>query len=62
MTDWIAARAKMFVALIMPGIVTGLITGIEGVSGFDIPTTWELALISVLVGAGVYQVPNKQIK
>ena len=63
MGSWIAERAKMFAALVVPPIVVAIIAGLEGVTGFTIPEdakAWVIGTIATLVGgAAVYQIPNK---
>lgn len=57
--DFFLARLKAFVAIIVPGIATAVISGIEKASGFDIPASWELLILSAVTGIVVHQTPNK---
>lgn len=58
--DWILQRAKAFAAVATPPITAAVLKGIEAATGFDIPTDWELGIISFVTGAVVHQVPNKK--
>lgn len=59
MGDWFLQRLKAFAAVVVPLLVAAIIKGVEQASGFDIPTEWELSIISVATGLVVHEVPNK---
>lgn len=58
--DWILQRAKAFMGLAVPAIAAALIKAFEQSTGFDVPTDWEVGIISIVTGLVVHQVPNKQ--
>lgn len=59
--DFVLSRLKAFAALAVPGITTAIMQAFEQSTGFDIPTSWELLVLSAVTGLVVHQVPNKQI-
>lgn len=57
--NFILERLKAAVAVIIPGIVTAVIAGIEAGVGADIiSANQELAIISAITGLFVWAVPN----
>jgi len=56
--DFILARLKAFAAVATPLVVAAIIKGVENASGFDVPTDWEVYIISAVTGLVVHQVPN----
>ena len=58
--DWILERAKAFVATLAAGIAPVIIAALEKSFGFDIPASWEFAIIAAITGLFVHQVPNKK--
>jgi Mn2+/Fe2+ NRAMP family transporter len=57
--NFILERAKAFVAAIAVGLVPVIIKAFETSSSFDIPPTWEAAIMVFVTGLLVHQVPNK---
>lgn len=57
--DFVLARLKAFAALAVPGIATAFMQAFEKSTGFDIPSSWELLVLSAITGIIVHQVPNK---
>ncbi len=58
--NFILQRLKAAVAVIIPGITTALLAGIEAGVGIDLFTqAQELAIISAATGLFVWLVPNK---
>ena len=57
--DWVLQRAKAVVGFAIPAVAAALIKAIEQGTGFDIPTEWELGIISAVTGIFVHQTPNK---
>ena len=57
--DWIFERAKMFAGAFAAAIIPAAIKAFETASGFDIPGTWEVAILTFVTGYFVYKVPNK---
>jgi hypothetical protein len=53
-------RAKAIAASAAALGVPILIPVIEKSIGFDIPTTWEAALLVAVTGGAVYRVPNSK--
>jgi len=57
--NFILERLKAAVAVIIPGVVTAVIAGIEAGVGADIiSANQELAIISAITGLFVWAVPN----
>ena len=57
--DFILQRAKMFAGAFAAGIVPVAIKAFETASTFDIPATWEAAILVFVTGLFVHQTPNK---
>ena len=57
--DWILQRAKAVAAIFVSGLAPLLISAVEKGTGFDIPSSWELAITAFLTGLVVHQVSNK---
>lgn len=60
MKDFILERMKAVAGVVMPGVGALIVKAVEAFTGFDIPTEWELVIISFVTGLGVHQVKNKQ--
>ena len=57
--NFILERLKAAVAVIIPGVVTAVIAGMEAGVGADIiSANQELAIISAITGLFVWAVPN----
>lgn len=59
MWDFIAQRAKAVFALAVPAVTAAVIKAIEQGTGYDMPTEWEIGIISIVTGFFVHQVPNR---
>lgn len=57
--DFILERAKAAAGFFMAGLAPLLIHTVETATSFDIPATWEAAIVMFLTGLVVHQVPNK---
>ena len=58
--NFILQRIKAALAVVIPGVTTAVIAGIEAGVGVDLfSQTQELAIISAVTGLFVWLVPNK---
>lgn len=59
--DFILQRAKAFVGAVGAGSVPVVIVAFEKSFGFDVPTSWEVWILTAVTGLIVHQVPNKKV-
>lgn len=61
--NFILERLKAAVAVIIPGVVTAILAGIEAGVGLDVfSANQELAIVSAVTGLFVWAVPNISLK
>lgn len=58
--DWILERMKAWMGLLIPAIVTALMSTFETSMGFEIPIGIKTAILSGVTSLVVYLVPNKK--